>query len=203
MAENVDAAGEPIALKRLDAKAQAHLRDDQRGWSKIKNESFQFFLHPYWDKRAAMVHHTDSARDELLQSLTARADMLRDLDETRTGFAGRWIGYNASLTIAPKKDATDGTLTASGGKWDANDYKANCDFAADGKVAGGKFETEGGSPRFTRDGISLMVDAHYPDKTRTKDMELKMERPEYCYRFDSAKARLFPVKDDVANSRRR
>ena len=51
--------------------------------------------------------------------------------------------------------------------------------------------------------ISLMVDAHYPDKTRTKDMELKMERPEYCNRFDSAKARLFPVKDDVANSRRR
>jgi hypothetical protein len=55
----------------------------------------------------------------------------------------------------------------------------------------------GGAPRIARDGISLTVDAHYPDKARTKDMELKMERPDYCRRLDSAKARLFPIKDDV------
>jgi len=45
--------------------------------------------------------------------------------------------------------------------------------------------------------MTLTVDAQYPDRTRNKDMELKMERPDYCSRMDSAKARLFPVKDGM------
>ena len=139
--------------------------------------------------------HTDSARKELLESQDGRLEMLRGLDETRKGFVGRWIGYNAGVTIAPKKDAKDSTLAASGGKWDANDYKANCELDAEGKPSGTTFKSGEDSPRFTRDGITLVVDAHYPDRTRTKDMERKMKQPEYCSRMDSAKARLFPVKD--------
>ena len=182
-------------LKRLDPKNAGHLREDQRGWAKIKNDSFQFNLHPYSDKRHSMVHHTSDARDDLLQSQNGRLEMLGGLDDTRKGFAGRWIGYNAALTIAPKKDATDGTLAVSGGKWDANDYKAGCEFDTDGKLAGSAFKTSDGAPRFARDGMTLTVDAHYPDKTRSKDQDLKMERPEYCRRMDTAKARLFPIKD--------
>jgi uncharacterized protein len=184
-------------LKRLDAKAQSHLREDQRGWAKIKHDGFRFYLHPYWDKRHSMVHHTDSARDELLQSQIGRIEMLNGLDTARKGFAGRWIGYNAGLTIAPKKDEKDGTLTVSGGKWDANDYKAGCEFDTEGTVAGTAFKTSDGAPRLARDGMTLTVDAHYPDKTRTKGIGLKMERPDYCSRLDSAKARLFPIKDDA------
>ncbi len=184
-------------LKRLDPKTAGHLREDQRGWSRLKNYSFRFYLNPYWDKRHSMVHHTSSARDELLQIQDGRIAMLRGLDETRKGVTGRWTSYNAALTIAPKKDAKDGTLMVSGGKWDANDYKAGCEFDTDGKPAGNALKTSDGAPRFARDGATLTVDAHYPDKPRTRGMELKMERPEYCSRLDSAKARLFPVKDGV------
>ena len=184
-------------LKRLDPKNAGYLREDQRGWAVIKNDSFSFNLHPYSDKRYSMVHHTSGARGDLLQSQNERIEMLRGLDVARKGFAGRWIGYNAGLTIAPKKDATDGTLAINGGKWDANDYKAHCEYDAEGRISGNTFKTDGGAPRLARDGMTLTVDAHYPDKTRTKDMELKMERPDYCSRMDSAKARLFPVKDGV------
>jgi uncharacterized protein len=185
------------ALKRLDAKAQGHLREDQRGWAKIKHDVFRFYLHPYWDKRQYMVHHTDSARDELLQSQTGRIEMLRGLDPGRKGFSGRWISHNAWITVVPKDGGKTGVLSVSGGKWDANDYKAGCELDAEGQVSAGALKTERGAPRFARDGITLTVDAHYPDQTRTRDMDLKMERPEYCSRLDSAKARLFPVRDDA------
>ena len=183
-------------LKRLDAKTQAHLRDDQRGWSKMKKDIFSFYLHPAWDKRSYMVHHSSSARDELAKSLEGRIGLLDGLDDGRKGFVGRWIGYNASATITPKKEATDGTLSVTGGKWEGLDYKAHCEFDTDGKIAGNQLNSDDG-PRLARDGMTLTVDAHYPDRTRNKDMELKMERPDYCSRMDSAKARLFPVKDGM------
>jgi uncharacterized protein len=184
-------------LKRIDAKAQSHLREDQRGWARIKHDVFRFYLHPYWDKRQYMVHHTDSARDELLQSQKSRIEMLRGLDPARKGFSGRWISHNAWVTVAPKEGGKAGALSVSGGKWDANDYKAGCELDAEGQLSAGALKTERGAPRFARDGITLTVDAHYPDQARTKDMDLKMERPEYCSRLDSAKARLFPVRDDA------
>ncbi len=182
-------------LKRLDSKNAGYLREDQRGWAVIKNDSFSFNLHPYSDKRYSHVHHTSGARADLLESQNGRIEMLRGLDEARKGFVGRWIGYNAGVTIAPKRGATDGTLAVSGGKWDANDYKAHCELDAEGKASGNALKTDDDSPRFARDGMTLTVDAHYPDKPRTKDMELKMKRPDYCSRLDTAKARLFPVKD--------
>lgn len=184
------------ALKRLDAKAQGYLREDQRGWAKIKNDMYRFHVHPGWDKRHYMVHHIGNARASLTLSQTERIGMLRSLDETRKGFLGRWAAYNAEATIAPKKDTADGTLSIVGSKWDGLDYKAGCEFDAEGKASGNAFKSDG-EPRFARDGITLTVDARYPDKPRTKGMELKMERPDYCRRLDSAKARLFPVKDDV------
>jgi hypothetical protein len=85
------------------------------------------------------------------------------------------------LAVAPDKDKP-GMLQAAGHKWETGDWKSHCDFAADGKMAGGHFKTDDEFPKLARDAATLTLG----DETT---------QPGYCDRMKSPKARLFPVKD--------
>jgi uncharacterized protein YecT (DUF1311 family) len=115
-------------LRRLEPRLAAQLRADQRGWTKDNPTAYDASLHPGAAKDTSTLHHTDLAREELRLRLDERLAMLANLDEKRQGIVGFWEAYNAALTIAPAKDKTDGTMTATGYKWELGDYKSRCDF---------------------------------------------------------------------------
>jgi uncharacterized protein len=185
------------ALRRLDARSVAFLRDDQRAYVKENADAVDQQLYPGWDKQASDVPHTGNARNELYLRLSERLAMLANLDPARQGTAGLWVGHNAMLAIVPAADKT-GTLHAAGKKWQTGDYKAHCDFEADGRMRAGVFRTEDSFPALAREGATLTIDAGDPDQTRDREGNRKREQPDYCTRMDSAKARLFPVKAGAA-----
>jgi uncharacterized protein len=175
-------------LRRLEPRLAAALRADQRGWAKDNPTAYDASLHPAAAKDTSTLHHTDFARDELRLRLDERLAMLANLDEKRQGVVGFWEAYNAALTIAPGKDKSDGTITATGYKWEVGDYKTRCDFKSDGRVEGGAFKAKEAFPTLTRDGAMLITSAE------DRDNKPESDAPEYCNRMPSAKARLFPVK---------
>jgi uncharacterized protein YecT (DUF1311 family) len=173
-------------LRRLEPRLAARLRADQRGWAKDNPTAYDGHLHQ--GKETFELHDTDRAREELRLRLDERLAMLANLDEKRQGLVGLWEAYNAALTIAPAEGKTDGTMIATGFKWDAGDYKSRCDFRSEGHIERGVFKAEEAFPTLTRDGATLIASAEDPDDKPESDA------PEYCNRFPSAKARLFPVK---------
>jgi uncharacterized protein len=168
-------------LRRLDAKSDEYLREDQRAWVADNRDAYDSQIHAAWDKQYYYVHHTGNAREELYLRLKERLAMLKNLDEKREGEEGLWVGYNALLAIAPDKDKR-GMLQAAGHKWETGDWKSHCDFTADGKMAGGHFRTDDEFPKLMRDAVTLTL----------ADEKIQ---PGYCERMKSPKARLFPVKD--------
>jgi uncharacterized protein len=186
-------------LRRLDAKTAGYLRADQRAYLKENAIAVDVRLHPAWDKQTYFVHHTGDAREELRLRLAERLAMLTNLDETRRGPQGRWVGHDALLIIEPAKDKPAGTMHASGGKWDSADYKSNCSFEEDGRIVGGVFKPAGPDfPKLARDGATLTIDGDDPDPILDRNGEPRREQPGYCTRMRSAKARLFPVKPNAA-----
>jgi uncharacterized protein len=175
-------------LRRLEPRLAARLRADQRAWAKDNPTAYDASLHPAAAKDTSTQHHTDFAREELRLRLAERLAMLANLDEKRKDVVGFWEAYNAALTIAPAKDKTDGTMTATGYKWDVGDYKTRCDFVSDGRIEGGVFKAKEAFPTLTRDGAMLITSAEDRDDRPGSD------KPDYCNRMPSAKARLFPVK---------
>jgi len=175
-------------LRRLEPRLAAQLRADQRGWTKDNPTAYDSSLHPAAAKDTSSLHHTDLAREELRLRLDERLAMLANLDEKRQGVVGFWEAYNAALTIAPAKDKTDGTMTATGYKWETGVYKTRCDFVSDGRIEGGLFKAKEAFPTLTRDGAMLIISAE------DRDDKPQSDEPEYCNRMPSAKARLFPVK---------
>jgi uncharacterized protein len=175
-------------LRRLEPRLAAALRSDQRGWAKDNPTAYDASLHPAAAKDTSTLHHPDFAREELRLRLDERLAMLANLDEKRQGIVGFWEAYNAALTIAPAKDNTDGTMTATGYKWETGDYKSRCDFMSDGHIDRGTFKAKEAFPALTRDGAMLITSAEDPDDRPESGA------PEYCNRMPSAKARLFPVK---------
>jgi hypothetical protein len=152
---------------------------------------FFFNLQPGSDKAQSTVHHTSAAREQLFLRQRQRILLIANLDEKRKGIEGVWYGYNASLTLAPARGKSDGTLHAEGNKWDVEDYKAYCDFTSDGKIQNGIFKAVDEFPKLTRDSGTLVVDAEDAGKG---DKSNGSEQPSYCSRMRSPKARLFPVK---------
>ena len=179
-------------MRRLEPRLAAQLRADQRAFVKDNATEFDTDLHPPWEKRDYMLHHTDGARAELMRRLNERIAMLVNLDEKRDDLRGLWIAYNAAVTIEPAKGKPDGTLTADGSKWLTGEYKWSCGFKSDGRIEGGAFKPDGPFPTLTRDGATLVVSAEDPDGD---DNPMPPGgHPVYCTRMHSAKARLFPVK---------
>src|SRR5262249_55304468 len=172
------------AMRRIDRTVARYLRADQRSWASDNSKDFLFNLQPGSDKAQSTVHHTSSAREQLFLRQRQRILLLANLDEKRKGIEGVWHGYNASLALAPAKGKSDGTLHAEGSKWDVEDYKAYCDFTSDGKIKNGIFKAVDEFPKLTREGGTLVIDVENNDS----------ERPSYCSRMRSPKARLFPVK---------
>ena len=168
------------ALHHLDPKSAEYLRDDERAWVAGNKDAYDSQIHAAWDKQNYFIHHTDNARHELYLRLKERLAMLKSLDDKREGEEGLWVGYNAMLAIAPDKDKS-GMLQAAGRKWEAGNWKSHCDFAADGKMAGGHFKTDDEFPKLALDAVTLTLG---DEKTQ----------PGYCERMKSPKARLFPVK---------
>jgi uncharacterized protein len=172
-------------LRRLDRKLAGYLRADQRAWASDNAPDFLANLQPGSDKEQSTVHHTSRARRHLMLRQKERILLLANLDEKRKGLEGYWLGYDSALSIAPAEGKSAGTLRARGTKRDVEDYKARCDFTSDGKIENGAFKADDEFPKLTRDGGTLLVDAEDADKG---------ERPGYCWRMPSPKARLFPVK---------
>ena len=186
-------------MRRLEPRLAAPLRADQRAFVKDNATEYDTVLHPAWEKRDYMLHHTDGARAELMRRLNERIAMLVNLDETRDDLRGLWIAYNAAVTIGPAKGKPDGTLTADGNKWLTGEYKWSCGFKSDGRIDGGTFKPDGPFPTLTRDGATLVVSAEDPDGG---DNPMPPGgHPAYCTRMHSAKARLFPVKPAAAKGR--
>jgi uncharacterized protein len=169
------------AMHRLDVKSADYLRDDERAWVADNKEAYDSQIHAAWDKQYYYAHATAGARGELALRLKERLAMLKNLDEKRQGEGGLWVGHVAMLAVAPDKDKP-GMLQAAGHKWETGDWKSHCDFAADGKMAGGHFKTDDEFPKLARDAATLTLG----DETT---------QPGYCDRMKSPKARLFPVKD--------
>ncbi|MDB5601700.1 MAG: hypothetical protein JWN71_3744 [Xanthobacteraceae bacterium] len=182
------------ALEELKPETAGHLSADQRAWVLSNADAFDAYFLPAWDKRASYVHHTDDARGELETRQNERIAMLENLDQDREGLVGRWVAHNAMLTVAPAEGKSDGTLHASGGIWRTGDTKSHCEFEADGTLAGGTFKTGVAFPKLALDGATLTLDAD--DPTAEGDGASRGP-PSYCTRMNSAKARLFPVKDDA------
>jgi uncharacterized protein len=175
-------------LRRVEPRLAARLRTDQRGWAKDNPTAYDASLHPAAAKDTSALHHSDLAREELRRRFDERLAMLANLDEKRQGVVGFWEAYNGALTIAPAKDKTDGTMTATGYKWEVGDYKTRCDFVSDGRIEGGVFKAKEAFPTLTRDGAMLITSAE------DRDDRPESDKPDYCNRMPSAKARLFPVK---------
>jgi uncharacterized protein len=183
-------------MRRLDSALAARLRADQRAWVKDNATEYDSDLHPAWAKRQYMLHHTDSARDELMRRFDARLAMLRNLDEKREGLAGLWVAYNAVVTVEPAKHRTDGTMTAEGHKWLNGEYKAHCRFESNGRIEDGAFKPDDPFPTLARDGATLVVSAEDPDGD---DNPMPPGgHPVFCTRMHSAKARLFPLKPEAS-----
>ncbi len=174
-------------MRRLDRKFASYLRADQRAWASDNSDEYRAQLQPGSDKEQSTVHHTSLARAELFWRQQARKLMLANLDETRQGLEGLWVGHDASLSIGPAKGKSDGTLHAQGGKGVAGDYKSYCTYEGTGKIENGEFDAPD-FPTLTRDGAMLVVAAEEPDG------DSDHEQPGYCNRQRSAKARMFPVK---------
>jgi uncharacterized protein len=172
------------AMRRIDHTIAGYLRADQRSWASDNSTDFLFNLQPGSDKAQSTVHHTSAARERLFLRQQQRILLIANLDEKRKGIEGVWHGYNASLTVAPAKGKSDGTLHAEGSKWDLEDYKAYCNFTSDGKIENGIFKAVNEFPKLTRDSGTLVIGAESNDS----------EQPSYCWRMRSPKARLFPVK---------
>lgn len=184
-------------IRRLDRKLTAQLRADQRAWASENAVDYLVNLQPGSDKAQSSVHHTSAARSQLSLRQNERILLLANLDETRKGLTGLWLGHNGSLTLGPAKGNSDGTMHGAGAKWDVEDYKTHCDFASDGRIENGAFKAVDEFPTLTRDGGTLVVAAEDPDKESDffdKDGNLKREQPDYCWRLRSPKMRLFPVK---------
>jgi uncharacterized protein len=182
------------ALDELKPETATHLRADQRAFVQSNADAFDAYFMQAWDKRGSYVHHTDDARGELDTRQKERIAMLENIEEDREGLAGRWVGHNAMLTVAPAEGKTDGTLRASGGVWRTGAYKSHCEFEADGKAADSTFKTEAAFPKLARDGATLTIDA---EQASPEPDVASRGSPPYCTRMDSANARLFPVSDDA------
>jgi uncharacterized protein len=181
------------AMRRIDRRVAGYLRADQRAWASDNSKDFLFNLQPGSDKAQSTVHHTSAAREQLYLRQRQRIILLANLDEERKGIEGVWHGYNASLTLAPAKGKSGGTLHAQGGKWDVEDYKAYCSFNSDGKIQNGIFKAVEEFPKLTRDSGTLVIDAEDAERG---DKSNGTEQPSYCSRMRSPKARLFAVKRD-------
>ncbi len=187
-------------LPRLDAATRRLLTEDQRAWVKTQAERYPDDLHPDWAKRTYFVHWTALARDRLARLQRKRIAMLDGFDEKRRGFEGKWIGYNAELTVTRGKD---GTLNASGGKWFETDYKGGCEYEFNGKADGNVFQPDDkrkNPDTMRRDHATLIVNRADDEWTRRRDGSDGKPDPDAgkgkCRRSQliSSTARLFPVR---------
>ncbi|MGY4226353.1 uncharacterized protein YecT (DUF1311 family) [Bradyrhizobium sp. USDA 4503] len=185
----------------LDEATRRALIDDQRNWVKSQAQQYPEFLHPAWNKQSSQVHFTVDARDHVDELQRERLALLEGFDDKRSGLAGIWLAHNAIIKITTE---SNGTLKATGWKWDQGDWKAGCDYEMTGKIVGGTFrsdEQRKNPDTLERDHAMLIVNRQddlfakkrYSNKdgTENKDAdEAKCKR-----RLDnSSTARLFPAR---------
>ncbi|WP_156436037.1 lysozyme inhibitor LprI family protein [Bradyrhizobium pachyrhizi] len=185
----------------LDEATRRALIDDQRNWVKSQAQQYPEFLHPAWNKQSSQVHFTVDARDHVDELQRERLALLEGFDDKRSGLAGIWLAHNAIIKITTE---SNGTLKATGWKWNQGDWKAGCDYEMTGKIVGGTFrsdEQRKNPDTLERDHAMLIVNRQddlfakkrYSNKdgTENKDAdEAKCKR-----RLDnSSTARLFPAR---------
>lgn len=184
---------------RLDDATRHALIDDQRNWVKSQTEQYPEFLHPAWNKQSSQVHFTVDARDHVNGLQRERLALLEGFDDKRSGLAGIWLAYNAIIKVTADKD---GTVKATGWKWDQGDWKAGCDYEMTGKAVGGGFrsdEQRKNPDTLERDHAMLIVnrldDAFARKRTGKDGTEDSTDEAKCRRRLDnSSTARLFPAR---------
>jgi uncharacterized protein YecT (DUF1311 family) len=184
-------------LPRLDDATRRALTDDQRHWVSAQTLQYPEFLHPAWEKRTSAMHYTVFGRDRLNSLQRERIALLEGFDDKRTGLAGTWLAYNATIRITVDKD---GSVDAQGWKWSQADWKGGCDYEISGVVKDGAFrssEHRNNPDTLERDHAMLVVnrlDDVFARKREGKndnaDDEPKCKRNTTI----SSTARLFPAK---------
>lgn len=124
-----------------------------------------------------------------------RIALLEGFDLGRKGIEGLWLAHDAVIDI---KRAADGTMTATGWKWDQGDWKAGCDYDMSGRITAGRFISDVKRPNpdtLERDALTLIVngkDDEWASKRQPEDPDDEAK----CRRnvSNSSRARLFPAK---------
>jgi uncharacterized protein YecT (DUF1311 family) len=185
-------------LPRLDEATRRALAEDQRHWVQAQAWQYPEFLHPAWNKQSSFKHFTAHARTKLNRLQRERIALLDGFDEKRSGLAGVWLSYTAVLKVTV---ADDGSIKASGWKWDQGDWKAGCDFDMDGSMVKDVFrsdEERTNPDTLERDHAMLIVnrqDDGFAKKRVRSDGNGSNDEPK-CRRSGavSSTARLFPVR---------
>lgn len=187
-------------LPRLDDTTRRALTEDQRNWVRGQATQYPEFLHPGWEKQTTQVHYTTDARDRLDRLQRERVALLEGFDDRRSGLAGLWLGYNAVLKVTAN---ADGSLQATGWKWEQGDWKSGCDFDIKGRLAGGVFRSDSARNNpdtLERDHATLIVnrlDDALAKKRQKPDGSVDDKAGEAkCRRtlWASSTARLFPAR---------
>ncbi|QOZ27819.1 lysozyme inhibitor LprI family protein [Bradyrhizobium sp. CCBAU 51753] len=186
---------------RLDEATRRALIDDQRHWVKSQTEQYPEFLHPAWEKTTSQIHATVDARDHVDALQRERLALLEGFDDKRSGITGIWLAYNAIIKVTTD---SDGTVKATGWKWDQGDWKAGCDYEMTGKIVRGTFrsdEARKNPDTLERDGSMLIVNRQddvfarkrYSNKDGSDNRDADEQK---CRRrLDvSSTARLFPAR---------
>jgi hypothetical protein len=135
------------------------------------------------------------SRERLLQLQRERIAVLEGLEPHRKGLEGLWHSHTASIRVARE---ADGSLKASGWKWEQGDWKFRCEYEMTGRDKQGMLTVEGGEPNpdtLERDHGTLIVnrkdDVLAPHRDSNPEAgEAKCNRNQTV----SSTARLFPVR---------
>lgn len=186
-------------LPRLDEATRRALMDDQRNW--VKSQTEPEFLHPAWNKTTSQVHYTADARDHVNGLQRERLALLEGFDDKRSGLVGTWLAFNAVIKITTE---SDGTLKATGWKWDQGDWKAGCDYDMTGKIVRGTFRSDDARKNpdtLERDHAMLVVNrqddvfAKKRDQQKNGSENAGDDEAKCRRRLDnSSTARLFPAR---------
>jgi len=165
------------ARKALDAKTAEALTQDQRGFTKVRDDAYE------------MPFEKGKSIEELASRLKYRDAFLASLDVAeRKGFTGRWRNLSGEITLWKKPD---GNILYEGSAEQPRTARWSCNVEADGKVEGERLrvksvDTKGWVLNLQRQGAALIVEEKAPGAGSST--------PPYCGVNGSLGGTFFPIR---------
>lgn len=165
------------ARKSLDATTAEALLQDQRYFTKVRDDAFE---KPF-DK--------DKPIEELASRLKYRDAFLASLDlAERKGFTGRWRNLSGEITLWKKPD---GAILYEGSAAQPHNGSWSCNVEADGKAKGDRLQvksvdTKGWVLNVQRQGDGLVVKEQPPGAGASG--------PPYCGKNGTLAGTFFPIR---------